>query len=145
MMDLVCLAIFKTKKAFTLLEIIIVIIIVGVLTSLALPRFFKMIQYSYSAEAFSGMQAIRGSLERCYIARMGTYQGCTYSVLDITNPSTLPNTHFEYDIFSASATGYQILATRRTLHGGSPTNTISLTVAGQTITKSGTTIFSGIQ
>ena len=33
----------KNKSGFTLLEIIIVIIIIGILASLALPKFFKTV------------------------------------------------------------------------------------------------------
>lgn len=39
------------KKAFTLLELVIVIIIIGVLASLALPRMFRVIEGTKAAEA----------------------------------------------------------------------------------------------
>ena len=46
------------KKGFTLLEIIIVIIIVGVLASLALPRFFSTVEYSRSTEALASLTSV---------------------------------------------------------------------------------------
>ncbi|MDZ4241217.1 MAG: prepilin-type N-terminal cleavage/methylation domain-containing protein, partial [Candidatus Omnitrophota bacterium] len=84
-------------KGFTLLEIIIVIIIVGVLASLALPRFFSTVEYSRSTEALSSVSAIRQSMERCYLQRNGTYTGCVdFTVLDLNNPGLSPNAHFTY-------------------------------------------------
>ena len=44
---------------------ILVIIIVGVIASLALPRFFELIEYSISTEALAAMGAIRQAMERC--------------------------------------------------------------------------------
>lgn len=134
-----------SKTAFTLLEVIIVIIIVGVLASLALPRFFKVIQYSYSTEAFSSMQAVRGALERCYLLRGGDYSGCNFASIDVPAPELAPNAHFEYAIQNTSTTGYTIHAVRKTREGGATANTIDLTVTSGSITKSGTTIFLNIQ
>ena len=45
----------KNKSGFTLLEIIIVIIIIGILASLALPKFFKTVEYSRSMEALTNL------------------------------------------------------------------------------------------
>ena len=46
----------KRKKGVTLLEIIIVVIIIGVLASLALPRLFSTVEFSRSAEAIGGVR-----------------------------------------------------------------------------------------
>lgn len=132
-------------KAFTLLEVIIVIIIVGVLASLALPRFFRTIEFSRSTEAFSAIQVIRGGLERCYLQSQGTYVGCTIDRLDISDPDIAPNSHFTYGASNYSATGYTITATRRTNDLGTTASTISVTQNLTTITRSGTTAFAGIQ
>lgn len=57
----------KTSKAFTLLEIVIVIIIIGVLASLALPKLFGMVESSRSAEALASFATLRREIERCYL------------------------------------------------------------------------------
>ncbi len=85
------------NKAFTLLEIIIVIIIIGVLASLALPRLFAMVEYSKAAEALSFMATIRSAVERCYLQQNGTYVGCEdWDAIGLDDQSSVPNSHFDY-------------------------------------------------
>ena len=62
----------NNKSGFTLLEIIIVIIIVGVLASLALPKLFDNVQFSKSAEAMQLAGSIRKNLNTCSMMS-GTY------------------------------------------------------------------------
>jgi prepilin-type N-terminal cleavage/methylation domain-containing protein len=81
------------KSGFTLLEIIIVIIIVGVLASLALPRFFNTIEYARSTEALNTIGTIKRGADRCAMAeeaQTGTldYTGCVaYPDIGTDNPS----------------------------------------------------------
>ncbi len=58
----------KNRSGFTLLEIIIVIIIVGVLASLALPRFFNTIEYARSTEALNMIGTLKRGADRCAMA-----------------------------------------------------------------------------
>ena len=136
----------KHKSGFTLLEIIIVIIIIGVLASLALPRLFSTVEYSRATEAFSAIQALRGSLERCYLGRGGNYTGCDIGVIDVENPAFSNNSHFTYTITGQNVTGYVVTAFRNTRDGGGGTaNSILLTQAAAGITRTGTTAFQGVQ
>ncbi len=58
--------IIKTNtRGFTLIEIIVVLIILGVLASLALPSLFNNIKKSYSAEAFVGLSLIKNNVLGC--------------------------------------------------------------------------------
>lgn len=129
----------NNKSGFTLLEVIIVIIIVGVLASLALPRFFSTVEFSKSSEALSNMGVVRQAIERCYLSSSGTYVGCTMTTLDTDDPSTAPGTRFTYSISGATASAYTIQATRLTVDGGDGTSWIRLiqTVGGVTRTGSG--------
>ena len=135
----------NNRSGFTLLEIIIVIIIVGVLASLALPRFFSTVEFSKSTESFVSMAALRQSMERCYLASGGNYTACTLAGLDLENPANSPGAHFGYAISGQSATGYVITATRNTSDGGDGTSAISLTQTSAGVTRAGTGKFIGIK
>ena len=133
---------WNKKNGFTLLEIIIVVIIIGILASLALPRFFKTVEFSRANEALAGLSAIRRAMERCYLFK-NQYNSCTtFADLDVEDPGGLTNAHFSYAISAPTAANFTITATRLSLDGGTTTDTIKI---GDTGTKVGTGNFSGIK
>jgi type IV pilus assembly protein PilE len=135
----------KNKSGFTLLEVIIVIIIVGVLASLALPRFFSTVEYSKSTEALAAIATVRQSMERCYLQSNSTFVGCILTGLDVSNPGTTPGSHFTYGISGQSTAGYIITATRNSYDGGDSSSTITVTQGATGVTRAGTGTFSGIK
>jgi prepilin-type N-terminal cleavage/methylation domain-containing protein len=72
----------KARKGFTLVELAVVIVIIGVLAAFGVPRFLKSVERAKAAEAFNYLSAVRDAQER-YIAQQGVYAGAT-SALDIT-------------------------------------------------------------
>ncbi|MFC1709250.1 prepilin-type N-terminal cleavage/methylation domain-containing protein [Candidatus Omnitrophota bacterium] len=52
------------KKGFTLLELIIVIIVIGILASIALPRYLRVAERSRMAEGKSMLGLLRGAQMR---------------------------------------------------------------------------------
>ena len=135
----------NNKSGFTLLEIIIVIIIVGVLASLALPRFFSTVEFSKSTEALASLSVVRGAVERCYLGQAGTYVNCLITNLDVEDPGSSPGARFTYSMGSQSATGYTIRATRRSIDGGDGSSMITLTQSATGVTRVGTGKFIGIK
>ncbi|MFP4472330.1 MAG: prepilin-type N-terminal cleavage/methylation domain-containing protein [Candidatus Omnitrophota bacterium] len=96
---------------FTILELVIVIIIIGILAGLALPRLMNMVKMTYSAEALSGIATMRREIERCYLMKQD-YIACWFEdpVLADGARDFLPqNGHFQYD-WSARRDGYEIMA-----------------------------------
>ncbi len=57
----------KKKKGFTLLELMIVVIIIGILASLAMPRFIDAAKKAKEAEAMSILGSVRASQLRYFI------------------------------------------------------------------------------
>jgi len=133
----------KNKSGFTLLEIIIVIIIIGVLASLALPRLFSTVEFSRSTEALSAIASIRSSMERCYLAN-AAYSSCgSFANIDIDDPAGSPGSHFTYG-FTTSTSDYTIIAGRNSIDGGNTADTVFVSQVGTGITRGGTGAFAAL-
>ncbi|MFT5387293.1 MAG: type IV pilus assembly protein PilA [Lysobacterales bacterium] len=124
----------NSKSGFTLLEIIIVIIIVGVLSSLALPKLFSTVEYARSTEALNYLGSIRRGLDFCAQKTGATdFRNCgTLATSGVTAPDA-PTSHFTYVVSTAAVTGPEagtltIVATRTTLDGGIVTDTITMSL-----------------
>ncbi len=76
--------IFKKRTANTLTEIVIVIIIIGILASLALPRYFGTVEKAKSAEAVQILTALYGA-EKSYLIENSQYT-LSATGLDISIP-----------------------------------------------------------
>ena len=118
----------QNKSGFTLIEIIVVLIIVGVLVSISLPNLFRQIERNRAQKALNTMNYIRAAIESCGVNNNNSFDtSCDqFSQLNIDNPN---NTEFSFAITGTNATstdvgGYTITATRQGAVGG---NTVKLT------------------
>ena len=81
------------QQGFTLLELLVVVVIIGVLASLALPRFIKTIETARTAEARHWLGVVRDSEVRyrldhaSYTAAIGTIPAGAGNELDIDSPN----------------------------------------------------------
>jgi len=131
----------RQKSGFTLLEIIVVILIVAVLAGLALPRFFRTVEYSRGMEALTNLGSIRQAMQRCYLFD-NSYVNCTLSDLDIEDPGTAPNALFSYAVSGQTASAFLITANRNTAQNGDGTSTITIDQDGN---RGGTGVYSSIR
>lgn len=68
----------KAVRGFTLVELAVVVVIIGVLAAFGVPRFLESVERSKASEAFGYLAAVRSAQER-YQAREGKYSA------DVTN------------------------------------------------------------
>jgi len=74
----------RGRKGFTLVELAVVIIIIGILAAFAVPRFLDSVERSKAGEALNYLAAVRSAQER-YQIRQGTYSD-DLTKLDIQMP-----------------------------------------------------------
>lgn len=84
-----CEKISKSKRGFTLTEIIITVIIVGVLASVAIPRFTGSIERVKAAEGVHLLTALLGA-QKAFKFENGGY-AANLAVLDIDFPTPPSN------------------------------------------------------
>lgn len=63
------------KKGFTLIEVLIVVIIIGILASIALPQYVSTLEKARSAEAVTALGSMRSSMDRYWYEKVsqGSY------------------------------------------------------------------------
>jgi type IV pilus assembly protein PilE len=116
------------KKGFTLLELIVVIIILGILATLGFTQYTRMVERGRTAEARTILGQLRSS-QTGYFNEYGVY-GSAVSSLVVDAPTACVTTHFfMYASNTATST-----ATRCTDAGKTPNSTtdysITLSQAG---------------
>lgn len=87
----------KSRKGFTLFEIIIVIIIVGVLAAIILPQFSAAVDKSKAAEAMSVFNQMGKAVQNCFQEVNSVVTNCdTAGELGMTLPSVAAGSNFTY-------------------------------------------------
>jgi len=88
------------KKGFTLIELMIVVAIIGILASIAIPNFLKFTSKAKQAEAKNNLSAIFTS-KVSYFAERDSY-GATFSAIGWSAEGT---SRYEYFLASGETTG----------------------------------------
>ncbi len=94
------------KTGFTLIEILIVVLIIGLLASIALPGYRKAVEKSKASEALSNLSALSKSEHSFYLAKNKYTQD--FSDLDIQLQGTMDD---EDEVLKTEYFDYKLLST----------------------------------
>lgn len=73
----------KNKKGFTLLELLVVVLIIGILAAVALPQYKKSVEESKVSEALMNIAVIEGAGQRYILAHPDTSSTWLKDFLDV--------------------------------------------------------------
>ena len=118
----------KKEKGFTLVELLIVVVIVGLLAAIIIPKFLGQPERGVVSEAVTMLSAIRQAEASYYLAQSTPAYTSNLTDLDL---DTTTSTQFTYTIVGGST--FTATATRVDDPNSTqdcPTKTITLTDAG---------------
>lgn len=116
------------ETGFTLIELMIALVIVGVLAAIAYPAYTGYVQDARRADGKAGLMAAAQRLERCY-TRLNAYENC------IAFPQLSPDGHYSIGVAPVAgglltATEYKLIAVPRGVQAGDACGSLSLTQVG---------------
>lgn len=99
----------QRQSGFSLIEIMIGVVIIGILTAVALPSYSNYVLRARLSEAHSALAAVQPRLEQ-YWSNNRSFDG-----FDAAGVNQMPGntTNFAYTLVGPSASGYTVVATGR--------------------------------
>src|SRR6202795_3891291 len=111
----------KRRRGFTLIELLVVMTIIGVLLTIAVPRYFRTVERSKETVLRRDLSVVRESIDR-YYGDLGQYPDALPPLVDKHYIRSVP-----VDPFTKSAETWLLVASEdpdhpgvRDIHSGSP-------------------------
>lgn len=116
----------RLMKGFTLIEVMIVVVIIGILAAIAYPSYVNQVQRSHRADAQGEMLAYAQAMERCFTTT-NTYAGCENTY----NPD-IDTARYAISVAERDATSFRIVAQPGTAQTGDRCGQLEVNHRGQT-------------
>jgi type IV pilus assembly protein PilA len=100
----------RMRKGFTLIELLIVVVIIGILAAIAIPKFANTKQQAYLATLKEDLRNLV-TAEEAYFSDFTTYTGT------LTTTQYNPSAGVTYSVSAATGTGWAATATHTGLVG----------------------------
>lgn len=132
------------KRGFTLLELIVVIIIIGILATLGFTQYTKVVEKGRTAEARMILGQIR-TAEEAYKLENGSYTDNLANLsVNVQNNACVTSHYFKYIIIPPAVTSFSARA-ERCIAGGKTPNVAVAYVIDLNVDAAGITTWGGTQ
>jgi len=136
------------RKGFTLLELVVVIIILGVLATLGIQQYMRMVERARGAEARTILGQVRSMaaayrMENASLAGFTDAQAGIGASLDQVPNACRPTHYFQYAVTAAAGDGFGATATRCIAGGKAPDASAALLLTLNTNFVTGADVWGG--
>lgn len=116
------------SRGFSLIELLIACVILGILTAIALPTYQKQVQKTRRSDAKSALVGAAGQMER-YFTERGTYATATLGGGGVY-PAMTQNNYYTLSLANLTASTYTLRAAPAGAQVGDPCGTMTYTEQG---------------